>query len=59
MDVYLDGVRMGEGWNVNEIQTLMLEAMEVYSGLNVPTQYQRRSSESGCGIVLIWTKRGA
>ena len=59
MDVYLDGVRMGSDWNVNEIQPLTLEAMEVYSGLNVPTQYQRRSSEAGCGIVLMWTKRGA
>jgi len=59
MDLYLDGVRMGPDWNINEVQPGSLEAMEVYSGLNVPTQFQRRSSESGCGIVLLWTKRGA
>jgi TPR repeat protein len=58
LDIYLDGVRM-ENWNLNEIAPLMLEAMEVYQGLNVPTEYQRRSSASGCGIVLLWTKRGA
>ena len=32
-------------------------AIEVYSNLfSAPQQYQRR--DSGCGIILIWTKRG-
>jgi hypothetical protein len=33
-------------------------AIEVYSNLfSAPLQYQRR--DSGCGVILIWTKRGA
>jgi hypothetical protein len=58
LDIYLDGVRMVD-WNINNVATMQVEAMEVYQGLNVPSQFDRRSSESGCGIVLLWTKRGA
>jgi len=58
LDIYQDGVRM-ENYNFDEIPPMQVEALEVYQGLDVPIQYQRRSSESGCGIVLIWTKRGA
>jgi len=32
-------------------------AIEVYSNLfSAPPQYQRR--DSGCGVILVWTKRG-
>ena len=57
LDIYLDGVRM-DSYDFNEVAPNQVEALEVYQGLDVPIQYQRRSSESGCGIVLIWTKRG-
>jgi TPR repeat protein len=57
LDIYMDGVRM-EDYNFNEIPPNQVEALEIYQGLDVPAQFQRRSSESGCGIVLIWTKRG-
>jgi hypothetical protein len=58
LDIYLDGVRM-ENYDFNQLPPMQVEALEVYQGLDVPVQFQRRSSESGCGIVLIWTKRGA
>jgi TPR repeat protein len=58
LDIYMDGVRM-ENYNFNEIPPMQVEALEIFQGLDVPAQFQRRSSESGCGIVLIWTKRGA
>jgi hypothetical protein len=35
-----------------------VEAIEVYQGLDTPAQYERSSSVQ-CGVVLIWTKRGA
>ena len=32
-------------------------AIEIYSNLfSAPPQYQRR--DSGCGVILVWTKRG-
>jgi len=59
LDVYVDQVRQQPEWNFNEIPPMQVEAMEVYQGLDTPVQFQRRSSETGCGVVLIWTKRGA
>jgi len=58
LDIYIDNQRFVE-FNFDEIVPSTVEAMEVYQGLDVPIQYERRSSETGCGVVLIWTKRGA
>ena len=59
LDIYVDQVRQPPEYNFNQIPTMQVEALEVYQGLDTPIQFQRRSSESGCGVVLIWTKRGA
>jgi hypothetical protein len=38
----------------NMLNPIALEALEIYVGANVPTQYRN----NGCGVVLIWTRRG-
>ena len=57
LEMYLDGAR-NPGLDINEIPPSTVEAVEIYHGLDVPIQYERQSSVQ-CGIVLIWTKRGA
>jgi TPR repeat protein len=59
LDIYVDQVRQPTSYNFNEIPPMQVEAVEIYQGLDTPVQFQRRSSESGCGVVLVWTKRGA
>jgi TPR repeat protein len=57
LDIYVDGVRRLSDYNLNEIPPQQVEAVEVYQGLDVPIEFQR-VSQTGCGVVLIWTKRG-
>ena len=58
LDVYVDGVRRSPDYNLNEIPPPQVEAVEVYQGLDIPIEFQG-FSRTGCGVVLIWTKRGA
>lgn len=58
LDIYLDGQRI-EGFDVNDVPPAQLEALEVYMGLDVPIQFRRQSSQRGCGVFLMWTRRGA
>jgi uncharacterized protein len=58
LDIYVDGLRRSPDYNLNEIPPAQVEAVEVYQGLDVPIDFQR-VSQTGCGVVLIWTKRGA
>ena len=58
LDVYVDGVRRPPDYNLNEIPPPQVEAVEVYQGLDIPIEFQG-FSRTGCGVVLIWTKRGA
>lgn len=56
--VYLDGMRIRLfGMTIDDlVQPSEVEGIEVYrSGAEVPAEY---SSGSGCGAVLIWTRRG-
>lgn len=56
--VYLDGMRVRlAGMTIDDlVQPLDLEGIEVYrTGAEVPGEY---SFGSGCGAVLIWTRRG-
>lgn len=57
LDIYVDGARRSTNYDLNEIPPLQIEAVEVYQGLDVPIDFQR-GSRTGCGVVLIWTKRG-
>ena len=58
LDIYLDGQRIVD-FNVDDIPPNQLEAVEVFQGLDVPIQFRRQSSQTGCGVFLMWTRRGA
>ena len=58
LDIYVDGVRRPPDYDLNEIPPAQVEAVEVYQGLDIPIEFQG-FSRTGCGVVLIWTKRGA
>ena len=52
-DVYVDGLRLLPPVSVdNLVQPLDVEAVEVYSGPEIPAAYRTTS----CGAVLIWTR---
>ena len=54
--IYLDGLPMGTGAIDNIIPPSLVEAIEIYSGISqLPAQYS--GAESGCGVVLLWTRR--
>lgn len=55
--VYVDGVQMrAAGGTVDMVEAQDLEGVEVYRGFaEMPPEYV---DESGCGVVLLWTKRG-
>lgn len=55
--VYVDGVQMhATGGTVDMVEAQDLEGVEVYRGFaEMPPEYM---DESGCGVVLLWTRRG-
>lgn len=53
LQTYLDGVAVDD-FDLNILPPEQIEAVEVYQGLAVPIQYP----QGGCGIVLVWTRRG-
>jgi hypothetical protein len=53
--VYVDGILDRGGLNINQYSPEQLEAMEVYTGLDIPAQYSRNDR---CGAILLWTRRG-
>jgi len=58
---YLDGVRMTD-WDLDLVAPDALEAIEVYTGPDTPVEYGSpfdAQAEYHCGVVLIWTTRGA
>lgn len=53
---YIDGVRIA-GFDLDQLQPGMLEAIEVYRGVSqLPAEY--RSPGANCGVVLFWTRVG-
>jgi hypothetical protein len=55
--IYLDGLPMERGEIDGLIHPSLMEAIEAYSGVSqLPAQYS--GAESGCGVVLVWTRRG-
>ena len=58
LDIYVDGQRIVD-YDIDDLPPNQLEAIEVYQGLDVPIQFRRQSSQSGCGVFLVWTRRGA
>jgi hypothetical protein len=62
VNVFVDGAYMSDAVAIGGLDAALLPrdvlGIEVYQGFaNVPPQYQRTTS--GCGTVLVWTKRGA
>jgi hypothetical protein len=54
--IYLDGLPMERGAIDRLIHPSLVEAIEAYSGISqLPAQYS--GAESGCGVVLVWTRR--
>ena len=55
LEVYVDGMRMFAPYDLDLIPPDQIEGMEIYDGPGTPIQYQ--SLRTGCGAVLIWTRR--
>ncbi|MDE2874920.1 MAG: TonB-dependent receptor [Gemmatimonadota bacterium] len=56
LKVYVDG--MPTDMNIDSFSPEMVEMAEIYWGLRTPIQY-RGVNASNCGVVLLWTRRGA
>ncbi len=58
MTIYLDGIRMGRGFDLDEIPRSTVGGLEVYQGVAIPIEYRGFSSRgfSSCGVILIWTR---
>lgn len=56
--IYVDGVQMrASGGTVDMVAAGDLEGVEVYRGFGeMPAEYY---DDSGCGVVLLWTRRGS
>ena len=54
LTVYVDGIPTFSD-DFDWIAPQELEAVEVYSGLNVPIEYT--SGANSCGVILLWTRR--
>jgi hypothetical protein len=51
----LDGLPIDGGGTVDiDVRPEMIEAIEIYSGGQVPIELAQRHAE--CGVVLIWTR---
>jgi hypothetical protein len=62
--VYIDGIQVGRRsgeynaseWDPNNVSGADIAAIEIYRGASeLPAEFS--GSESGCGVVVVWTKR--
>jgi len=53
LSVYVDGAKMSDP-DLSTIQPSAIEALEVYTGSDVPDQY---TIGNPCGVILVWTRR--
>ena len=56
LPVYLDGLLIGAS-DLDLFPPEMIEAIEVYQGIETPIQYGGGLGQEACGVVLLWTKR--
>lgn len=57
--VWLDGVNLGPGYNVNQLHPGEIAAVEWYAGeATVPVQFSgpRRGQQPACGVLVIWLR---
>ena len=58
--VWIDGINLGTGYNVNQLHPGEIAAVEWYAGeATVPVQFSgpgRRGTTPGCGVLVIWLR---
>jgi hypothetical protein len=57
---FMDGARVGETFEFDEIPENWIEAIEVYRGVSqIPAQFRSSpsSARANCGVIVIWTRR--
>jgi hypothetical protein len=57
---FMDGTRVGETFEFDDIPVNWIEAIEVYRGISqVPVQFRSApsSARANCGVIAIWTRR--
>jgi carboxypeptidase family protein len=58
--VWIDGINLGTGYNVNQLHPGEIAAVEWYAGeATVPVQFSgplRRGQQPGCGVLVIWLR---
>jgi hypothetical protein len=59
-EVVLDGMTLGPVMlDLDALAPNSIEGMEVYSGAaTVPTEFKKGFGRSGCGMIVVWTRRG-
>lgn len=57
--VGLDGHLMEGGFDMNSVDPSEVHGVEVFPGpATVPMEYRSSRRSSGCGLIMIWTRRG-
>ena len=56
MEIFVDGMRQGDA-DLDRYNPEQIQAMEIYQGVSTPIEFT--SSFNACGVVLLWTRRGA
>ena len=57
--IWLDGVNLGTGYNVNELDPSIIAAVEWYAGeASIPVRYAvpQKRGERYCGVLVIWMR---
>ena len=57
--VWLDGVNLGTGYNVNELDPSIIAAVEWYAGeASIPARFAvpQKGSDRYCGVLVIWMR---
>lgn len=56
LQVFIDGLGV-DVWDIDLFPAEMIEAIEVYQGVETPVQYGGGVGDAACGAVLLWTRR--
>ena len=60
IQIGVDGSLKPDGFDANMIPTSEIYGIEVYPGpATIPREFASFRRESGCGLIMIWTRRGA
>jgi hypothetical protein len=59
---FVDGARVGPGFEIDDVPVEWIEALEIYGGVStVPAEFSSLMHEQrgNCGLIVIWTKNRA